>query len=384
MYNVCIVTGTRAEYGILKPLIKRFIETEGVDLRLVVTGAHLSTEYGYTVEEIRRDGFNINAEINIGINKERSITDIMADTLKEFGIYFSENKTDILIVLGDRYEIFAVATAAMMNRVPIAHIHGGEITRGAIDDAIRHCITKMSYIHFPATEEYRKRIIQLGEEPERVYNVGSLAVESIKKLDLIDKDELEKSLGVSFDQNRKLAVLTYHPETLGGSAEKDAKEIIDFMDSHEDIQFVITGANADAEGVIINRLLEEYANSHGDRCSFFMSLGQKRYFSLLKVCDLVIGNSSSGIIEVPSFGVPTVNIGDRQLGRARADSVIDCRCEKMDIERAYSRALSMKNSEMSFANPYEGKNTCERIVDTVIDVLNKGIDLKKKFYDTTC
>lgn len=382
MYKVCVITATRAEYGLLKPVISKLDSMENVRLMLAVTGMHLSKKYGYTVEEIVRDSFDIDRRIDIGIDDGSTITGIMGRAIEAFGQYFESDKPDILVLLGDRYEMLSIAAAAMVYNVPIAHIHGGEVTEGAIDDAIRHSITKMSYLHFASTEEYRKRIIQMGEAPERVFNVGALGIENIKDISSLSKEELEDFLGIRLDSEKKTAVLTYHPETIGNLAvEIQIKEVLRFVEAHKEMRFIITGANADKNGDIINDMLSEYAGKYPDRCRFFMSLGQRRYLSLLRYCDFVIGNSSSGIIEVPSFGIPTINIGARQRGRVRAKSVIDCECAYERIEEAYGKAQKLQAEPHKVINPYEGINTSETIVDTIICFLENGIDLRKKFYD---
>lgn len=386
MNKICIVTGTRAEYGLLKPLIKLVDESDKAELLLVVTGTHLSKRFGHTVDMIENDGYPIAARIDLGLDKEKKsyVTDFMAVAVAEFGRFFAENRPDIVILLGDRYETLMVATAAMMHKIPIAHLHGGEITEGAVDDAIRHSISKMSYLHFTSTEVHRKRILQLGEAPDRVYTVGAPGVENVLNIKCMEDDELWNSLGKIFDTNRPLAVMTYHPETLGKiNAAEQIEEILAFIDRHPELQVIFTGANADAEGEIINGRLKEYAENNSDRCSFFMSLGQLRYFSLLRRCSLVIGNSSSGVIEVPSFGIPTINIGDRQKGRERAETVVDCVCEREAIENAYKHVMSdeFRAEHKEIKNPYEGDNTSERIFNIIRGYLDKGIDIQKKFVD---
>lgn len=396
MHKICIVTGTRAEYGLLKPLIEKVSESNKAELMLVVTGTHLSRKFGHTVDVIEQDGFDICARIDLELGEQDAlsvaneseaaahITDSMAIAIREFGRFFSKNNPDIVVLLGDRYETLMVATAAMMNRIPIAHLHGGEITEGVVDDAIRHSITKMSHLHFASTEGHRNRIIQLGEAADRVFNVGAPGVENVLKLKCLEDEELWNNLGRSFEDGRKLAVMTYHPETLGTvSAVTQIEELLAFLDNHPEINVVITGANADCEGGVINNLLEKYAKENSERCSFFMSLGQLRYFSLLKKCSFVIGNSSSGIIEVPSFRIPTINIGDRQKGRTRAKSVVDCSCDRASIEEAYKVINDNNFSEAlkNMNNPYEGDSTSERIYEIIIDNLNQGIDIQKKFVD---
>ena len=325
MKKVCIVTGTRAEYGLLKPVIDKVYHSDLLELQLVVTGMHLSTEFGLTYKEIEEDGYPITSKVEmlLGSDTPVGITKSMGVAMIGFADCFDRNKPDIVVILGDRYEMLAAASAAMIARIPIAHIHGGELTEGAIDEAIRHSITKMSHIHFTAVEEYRKRVIQLGEAPSTVYNLGALGVENAKKVNLLSKEELENMIGFQF--YFPTIMVTYHPVTLeSASAQKQFEEILDVIDRHKEISVIFTKANADTDGRIINEMIDEYVNLNKDRCRGYTSLGQKKYLSVLQFCDAVVGNSSSGIIEVPSFKIPTVNIGDRQRGRVRAESVIDC------------------------------------------------------------
>lgn len=384
--HIAIVTSTRADYGILKPLIERLKEEKELTTGLLVTGMHLSESFGMTVQEIERDGNPI--EVCIPILEEgdspQDVSNTMANTLRSFGAYFSANKPDLLIVLGDRYEIMAVCIAAMNEGIPIAHLHGGETTEGAIDECVRHAITKMSYLHFTATEKYRERVIQLGETPERVFAVGALGVENICSLELMREKELRGELRLT---EAPYVSVTFHPVTMEqGQAEAQVRELLAAMDEFSaqyDVQYVVTKANADAGGRSINRILEEYAKAH-DNVHLYTSLGMYRYLSSLKYCAFVLGNSSSGIIEVPSFGVPTVNIGDRQKGRIQAESVINCLPEKQEILAAMQKAMSNEWQEYchSVENPYGKGDTSERIVEVVKDyLLNEKISLKKSFYD---
>lgn len=384
MKKICIVTGTRAEYGLLKPVIEKVNKAEDMELQLAVTGMHLSSEFGLTYREIEDDGYPISAKIEMLLSSDTTvgITKSMGVALMGFADYFEENRPDIVVILGDRYEMLMVASAAMIARIPIAHIHGGEATEGIIDEAIRHSITKMSHIHFTATEEYRRRVIQLGEQPQTVYNVGSLGTENIKTIKLIDKKELEKSL--EFEISDKTILVTYHPVTLEKlTTEKQFRNILKVIDSHKELSVIFTKANSDTEGRIINHMIDEYVTRNKDRCRAYMSLGQIRYLSVLQFCTAVIGNSSSGIAEVPSFGLPTVNIGDRQKGRMRAASVIDCTEDEAAIEKALEKALSaeFRNVAHNTRNPYEGENTSNKIVEIISKSLNEGIDIKKRFFD---
>lgn len=384
MKNVCIVTGTRAEYGLLKPLIAKVDKDEDMKLQLVVTGMHLSTEFGLTYHEIEKDGYSITYKIEMLLSSDTSvgITKSMGVALLGFADFFEVYKPDIVIVLGDRYEILMAASAAMIARIPIAHIHGGELTEGLIDEAIRHSITKMSHFHFTATEEYRNRVIQLGEQPQTVYNVGALGVENIKTVKLLDKLTLEKSLDFKFS---KTAVLvTFHPVTLENvSAELQFENILQVLNTHKELSVIFTKANSDTNGRIINQMIDDFVQNNGERCVAFTSLGQLRYLSSLQFCSAVVGNSSSGIIEVPSFGIPTVNIGDRQKGRAHSKSVIDCGNSVEEIELALNKALSYEfNLEiLKYKNPYEGEKTSDKIIGVIKEALYNGINIKKEFYD---
>ena len=384
MKRICIVTGTRAEYGLLKPIIDKVYHAEALELQLVVTGMHLSSEFGLTYQEIEKDGYPIKAKIEMLLSSDTSvgITKSMGIALISFADYFEVNRPDIVVILGDRYEMLMAASAAMIARIPIAHIHGGELTEGLIDEAIRHSMTKMSHLHFTGTEEYRKRVIQLGEQPETVYNVGALGVENAKTVALLSKRELEEALDFKFTEHT--IMITFHPVTLEAmTAEKQFRNILEVVDNHKELSVIFTKANSDTDGRIINRMIDEYVAVNSDRCRAYTSLGQLRYLSTLQYCAAVLGNSSSGIIEVPSFGIPTINIGDRQSGRTRAESIIDCSNSKQEIEKALDTALSVefRNKAEHVRNPYEGEKTSDKIIEIISDSLDHGINIKKKFYD---
>lgn len=363
----------------------RIAADEMLELQILVTGMHLSEEFGYTYQEIEEDGFHIDVRVPI-LGKGNSAFDTscaMARALEGFGRYFenSASRPDLLIVLGDRYETLAVVLAAANARIPIAHIHGGETTEGAIDEAIRHAITKFSYLHFASTDMHARRIVQLGEQPERVFSVGALGVENINNVQLLSKAELEKSIGFSLD--KPYAVVTYHPVTLEKESVKEQfSQLLRALDQF-DMKYVITKSNADEGGTIINRMIDEYAFERTNVLTV-TSLGMRRYLSALRYCTMAIGNSSSGIVEAPSFHVPTVNIGDRQRGRLAPKSVICCRTETGSIIEAIKKALSNKflNSIRDMNSPYEKIGTSEIIVKTIKDFLVRGrIELKKQFYD---
>lgn len=386
MKKVCVITGTRAEYGLLKPVVGRIYKSDELELQLVVTGMHLSTEFGLTYKEIENDGYPITNKIEMLLSSDTpvGVTKSMGVALIGFADCFDANKPDIAVILGDRYEMLVAATAAMVAGIPIAHIHGGELTEGAMDEAIRHSITKMSCIHFTTTEEYRRRVIQLGEMPDTVYNVGALGVENVKTVFLLNKEELEKELGFQF--TAPTIMVTYHPVTLEKlESEKQFKMLLDAIDVHKDISVIFTKANADMDGRIINKMIDDYVSSNEKRCRAYTSLGQLKYLSTLQFCVAVVGNSSSGIIEVPSFKIPTVNIGDRQRGRIHAESVIDCGYDTKQIESALKKALSsdFRCKAANVKNPYEGENTSYDIVRIISEALCHGIDIKKKFYDLT-
>jgi len=384
MKKICIVTGTRAEYGLLKPVIEKLYHSEEAALQPVVTGTHLSEEFGSTWKEIEEDGYPIAARIPMPLDSDTpaGITRSMGVVLSGFAEYFQQDRPKLVAVLGDRYEMLMVACAALMAGIPIAHIHGGEITEGAYDDAIRHCITKMSHLHFPSTAEYRNRIIQLGENPETVYNVGALGVENIKKLSLWTRERLEEDLGFSFSD--QLVLVTYHPTTLEAmDSRQQFENLLRVIDQNPKLQVIFTKANADTDGKIINRMIDEYVDKNRARCHAFASLGQIRYLSTLQFCRAVVGNSSSGIIEVPSFHIPTVNIGDRQKGRIAAESVIHCGYETEEIKTALEKAFSVEFRQRAkkALNPYEGEDTSQRIVERLLEAAEKGIERKKHFYD---
>lgn len=384
MKKICIVTATRAEYGLLKPVIDKIHKSEKLELRLVVTGMHLSPEFGLTYKEIEEDGYPIDQKIEMLLSSDTptGITKSMGVALVGFADYFSVNRPDIVVILGDRYEMLMVATTALIARIPIAHLHGGEKTEGAVDEAIRHSITKMSQLHFAATEEYRRRVIQLGEQPDRVFNVGALGVENARKVSLLGREELEQQIGFRFA--KPTIIVTYHPVTLETlTAREQFAEILSVIDKHKEISVIFTKANADTDGRIINQMIDEYVGKNSDRCVAYTSLGQRRYLSALQYVDAVLGNSSSGLIEVPSFHIPTINIGDRQRGRACAKSVIHCGNMVQEIDKALQMALSeeFRKDLITIQNPYDKEGTSDKIVETICDVLYNGIEMKKTFYD---
>jgi GDP/UDP-N,N'-diacetylbacillosamine 2-epimerase (hydrolysing) len=382
--NICVLTSARAEYGLLKPVITKLNAADTFDVRIAVTGAHLSPEFGLTYREIEKDGFRIDEKIEILVSADTpsSVSKSMGLAMTGFADYFARRTPDLLIVLGDRYETFAVAAAALNQGIPIAHLYGGETTEGAVDEAYRHAITKMSTLHFTSTGAYRNRVIQLGEQPDRVYNVGAIGIENILHEKLLSKEELERSLGC--DLSEPYAVVTFHPVTLEqNSAGEQAASLLEACRECRGMRFIFTKANADAGGRAINRLIDEYTGKN-DHMVAFASLGTRQYLSALKYCAMVIGNSSSGLIEAPSFGIPTVNIGDRQRGRIQAGSVAQCEPDQEAIAKAMdiARSRSFRDKAKATVNPYGNGETSDQIVGIITEYLLHGnTDLKKRFYD---
>lgn len=378
--RLCIITSTRAEYGLLKNIIRKAVSDQDIEALIVVTGSHLSCAFGFTVDEIEETGIDIHRKIDIQVDEdsESAVCKTMGNALTAFADYFEESKPDMILILGDRYEMCAIACAAVNFRIPIAHLYGGETTEAAVDEAFRHSITKMSYLHFTSTEEYRKRVIQLGENPSRVYNVGSTGIENIRKEKLLTKNELAESIGI--DLSSDYAVGTFHPVTLeANSAEDQCRALMRACKKFPQITFLFTKANADVGGRRINHILEKEAESY---CNIRLvdSLGHIRYLSALKYARFVIGNSSSGIVEAPSWRIPTVNIGRRQQGRIQADSIINVVPEYMQIENGIRQALCADCSDT--VNPYEKPDTSSAVIGIIKEYLiNKEIDIVKKFYD---
>lgn len=384
MKKIVILTATRAEYGLLKPLMVGMSADSFYDTRIVVSGMHLSPEFGMTVNEIETDGIHIDKRIEIILSSDTpvALSKSMGLAMISFAEYFEECRPDGLIVLGDRFETAAVCCAAMNARIPVFHLHGGEATEGLIDEAIRHSITKMSYLHFTSTEEYRRRVIQMGESPDRVFNVGAMGVENALNFDIMSVSELEESLGLSFE--KPYAIGTFHPVTLENlTAGSQTEELLNALDQHKNINYIFTKANADTDGRIINKLLNEYAKEN-DHFHLVDSLGMRRYLSALKYARFVIGNSSSGLVEAPAFHIPTINIGDRQRGRITGETVINCEPYQAAIDEAIGKALSndFRRSIISAKNPYGDGNTSGRIMKVIKEFFEGDkINIKKKFYD---
>lgn len=384
MKKILVITTTRAEYGLLKNIIKKIFIDKELQLSLVVTGTHLSRNYGETISEIKDDGFPIAEQVEImmdsyhvtGVAKTVGMASIL------FGEVFNKQNPDIVLVLGDRYELLPICFCAVNANIPIAHISGGEVTEGAIDDCIRHSITKMSYLHFPACETYRKRIIQLGESPDRVFNFGDVGVEATRTTELLTRDELAKEL--NFNLDARYSCVTFHPVTLErGDFENQVDNFFGAIQEFPNMRFIFTYSNADANGSLVNKRINDFVLNNKNSIAF-KSLGIKKYLSALKYSSIVIGNSSSGIVEAPILGVPTVNIGNRQKGRLHSESIINCAPKKDDIVSAINLACSedfIKIAKKAISL-YGSDDTSNKIVEKIKEFLyNKKIDLKKGFYD---
>ena len=380
--KICVVTGTRAEYGLLYWLMKEIEADKDLELQLIVTGMHLSPEFGLTYKEIEKE-FKIDKKIEMLLSSDTAMGISKSMGLAQIGFAeaFEELKPDILVVLGDRYEIFSAVSVAMICNIPMAHLHGGETTQGAFDESIRHSITKMSHLHFTATDEYKNRVIQLGEEPNRVFNIGGMGIENIKRLKLLSKDEFEES--INFKLNKKNILVTFHPVTLENSTAKEQfQELLDAIDELENTNIIFTKANSDTDGRIINQMIDEYVTKNSHKSVGFASLGQLRYLSALQYIDAVVGNSSSGLLEAPSFKIATINIGDRQKGRIKALSVIDCEPKKEEILKAFKEIYSKEFQEKlkNVENPYGESCPSKQIIEVLKNV-NLANILKKSFYD---
>lgn len=382
MRKICFVTGTRAEYGLLSRLMRLVKEDKDLQLQVIATNMHLMPEYGETYKEIEKDEFTIDKKVYMHKPSDdaHGIISSMAEEMQGMNDALSELKPDILVLLGDRYEILVAAQVALIHRIPIAHIHGGEVTEGAFDDAIRHSVTKMSSLHFTSCEEYRHRVIQMGEQPSRVFDVGSLGVENIKAVPLMTKDELEASLDFKIDTQTIL--VTYHPVTLGGDPAKDIREFLDALDQFKDLKVIFTMPNSDTGRDAIALAVENYVEKHSNSAKAYTSLGLKRYLSTLQFVKAAVGNSSSGIIEVPSFGIPTLNIGDRQKGRLASKSVVNCGTSKDEVIAGLKLCLSeeMQKAAKTYENPYAKPDTANLIYQELKNVVLAGLNLKT-FYD---
>jgi GDP/UDP-N,N'-diacetylbacillosamine 2-epimerase (hydrolysing) len=382
MKKICIVTGTRAEYGLLRWVMDGLRDSHDIKLQLIVTGMHLSPEFGLTYREIENDGFYIDRKVEMLISSDTpvGITKSMGLGMIGFADSLNELKPDLLLVVGDRYEIFVAATAATIARIPIAHIHGGEATEGLIDEPMRHSITKMSHLHFVAADEYRQRVIQLGENPGRVFQVGGLGVDNIVKLKLLNRKKLEDSL--DFKLGSKNLLITFHPVTLENSTAYDQMlELLNALEELEKFHLIFTMPNADTDGRILIKMIKDFI-ARNSFAKVFTSLGQLLYLSCIKHVDGVVGNSSSGLLEVPTFKKGTINIGDRQKGRLKGESVIDCKPNKISIRNAIDELISSEFQQKltKVKNPYGSGGASESIVQILKEYSLKGV-LKKKFYN---
>jgi GDP/UDP-N,N'-diacetylbacillosamine 2-epimerase (hydrolysing) len=379
MRKICIVTGTRAEYGLLYWLIKKVHEDVELELQLIVTGMHLSPEFGLTWKEIELAGFPISRKIEMVLSSDTSvgISKSMGLAQISFGEAFEQLKPDILVLLGDRTEILSAAIAALVSGIPIAHIHGGEITEGAYDDSIRHAITKMSHLHFTSTEEYKKRVIQMGEAPETVFNFGAPGIESIKYLKLLSKTEFEQFIGRKLKTRNLL--ITFHPATaVLESVEEQLNELLQALNELPETLLIFTKPNSDKGGRIIIRLIDDFVKASSDKAISFKSMGQVNYLSAIPLMDAVVGNSSSGIIEVPVFNTPTVNIGTRQKGRVQGPLIFNCVAKKSEILKTLKQAYQYDRSSF-WKHPYGDGNTASEIVNVLKKI--KSLNPSKKFYD---
>lgn len=382
-----MVTTGRSDYGLLSPLIHKLIASDKFELRLIVTGMHLSHLHGKTIQLIKKDGVNISDKIKMTSKKdtENAICNSVAIGLQKFSKLFNKMKPDFLIVLGDRYELWSACMAAVIHNIPIVHIHGGEVTIGAIDDPIRHSVTKMAAFHFASTDLYAKRIIQMGENSRHVFNVGAIGLDNINIMELLTCKELSEFTKVDFAK-KNIALMTYHPVTLDAyvDAYRQIQELLQAL-LKTDLFTLITMPNADPGGNLIHQKIANYVEQYPDKFKLIKNLGQKGYLSVMKYARMMIGNSSSGIIESASFKLPVVNIGDRQSGRFRPKNVIDCACSQVDMLKAIERALSADFGKLvsQLENPYGDGHTAGRIMKVLekIDFNNKIQYLKKGFYD---
>ena len=383
MKKICVVTSTRAEYGLLKELIRNIHLDTDLNLCLVVTGTHLSRDFGYTVTQIENDGFPIAERVDILVSGDTpaAISKTQGLAFLSFADLFARQKPDMLVLLGDRTEMIPIAFAAANERIPVAHISGGETTQGAIDECVRHSLTKVAYLHFPGCEAYRKRIIQLGEHPDRVFNFGDVGVEMARLAPKMSVDALSDTL--HWDFHRPYLCVIFHPVTLeADQAENQTKTLLSALERHPEYRCVFIQGNADAGGQSVARLIRSFAETH-ENCKLFSSLPSETYISVLSHSAALVGNSSSGIVEAPALKVPTINIGNRQKGRLQANSILNCDAEEDAISRAIDtlQSADFLNNMKTVCNPYGDGNVSRRILDCIKQELEKGIDLKKEFYD---
>jgi GDP/UDP-N,N'-diacetylbacillosamine 2-epimerase (hydrolysing) len=379
--RICVVTGSRAEYGLLRWPMEAIRASAELELQLLVTGTHLSAQFGLTYREIEGDGFVIDRRVDIlpGSDSAAGVSKSMGLGLIGFGEAFEQLRPDVVLVLGDRFESFAAVAAALVARIPVAHMHGGETTEGAFDEGLRHAMTKMAHLHFVAAEEYRRRVVQLGEQPERVFLVGGLGVDAIRRVKLLDRDQMSAALG--FELSARSLLITFHPVTLSHEGSRgQMAELLAALET-ENSQLLFTLPNADPEGVALIKMIEQFAAGRSN-VHVFASLGQLRYLSCLQYVEAVVGNSSSGLTEAPTFRIGTVNIGDRQHGRLKAASVIDCSPDRASIAMALRKLRSpeFRGTLAGVCNPYGDGGASERVVDVLSSYPLAGL-VKKSFYN---
>jgi UDP-hydrolysing UDP-N-acetyl-D-glucosamine 2-epimerase len=381
--RICVVTGSRADYGHLIWLLREIDDDESLELQLIATGTHLDDAFGATYQEIERDGFTIDARVELSQSDDtrNEVTKAMGRGMIGFADAYKKLDPDIVVVLGDRFEIFSAAAAALMADIPIAHIHGGEVTEGAIDDSLRHAITKMAHVHFAATQDYAYRISQMGEAPERIYTVGTPGLDNIDRLDLPDRASLERDL--NFALGETFILVTLHPETIGqNDASKTSQELVSALEKISDFTVLITGVNADPDHRSIKECLENFAAKYPARVLMRASLGTRRYLAAMKHCACVVGNSSSGIIEAPALSVPTINIGNRQKGRLRSASIIDCAAKSTVIGNAIKKALSPEfQTNLKGLQPPYGRGGASKSIKDHLKQIDLENILRKKFND---
>ena len=381
--KICVVTGSRAEYDLLYLTMSEIEKSNNLKLQILVTGMHLSDEFGLTYKQIEQDGFNIDSKVDMGLisDTEIGIIESITKGMSGFVEALEGLKPDLLLVLGDRYEILSVAIVATILRIPIAHLHGGEKTEGAFDEPFRHSITKMSHLHFTSTDEYRKRVIQLGEEPSNVFNVGALAIDNIKKQKLLSKEEFENS--IEFKLNKQNLLITFHPVTLENrTAGEQFSNLLIALDKLKNTHLIFTKTNSDTHGSIINQMIDNYVEKHSDKARAYNSLGRLRYLSAMQHVNGLVGNSSSGLIEAPYFNIGTVNVGDRQRGRIMTDSVINCDSTAEDISKAIQKLFNSSFAKKidNMEKPYGNGGSAKSIVKIIASTSINGI-LKKQFFD---
>jgi len=382
MRKVCVVTATRAEYGLLKPLMQLIKESDQLKLQIIVTGAHLSPEFGLTYKNIENDGFKIDEKVEILLSSDTpsSIVKTMGIAMMGMADLLPRLNPDLLVILGDRYEMLAIASSATIFRIPIAHLHGGEITEGAYDDAIRHSITKMSHLHFTSTEEYKNRVVQMGENPENVFNVGAIGLDNVHEFKLLSREELEATLDIKFKKYNYQ--ITFHPETLGNlSSAEQFQNLLNVLKKQEDSFFIFTKANADTDGRIINQMIDDFVKDNSGVSKAFSSLGSLKFLSALKMCDAIVGNSSSGILEAPSLHTATINIGDRQKGRIQASSIVNVNNSEKDIFLGFEKIKDrvFREELLKVKNPYDNGGASKEIIRKILEY-NKT-STNKPFYN---